>query len=127
MDKIKNDIIKCPVQKSMTRRFSGKNISNHYFFVTVLPQQARFPHYESSSNLSKKIDSANCYSVFPPFQIQRGIPVIPNSINVTRIKENFDIFDFHLKLDEMSIIDAIDNGSFPDVQLPLSLPLFIPM
>ena len=44
-------------------------------------------------------------------QVQRGIPVIPNSINSTQIQANFNIFDFQLKYDEMALIDSIDNST----------------
>ena len=43
--------------------------------------------------------------------MQRGIPVIPNSINYTQIQANFNIFDFQLKYDEMALIDSIDNST----------------
>ncbi|VDN55830.1 unnamed protein product [Dracunculus medinensis] len=41
------------------------------------------------------------------YLLQRGIAVIPKSINKERIKENFDIFDFQLSGDEMKEMEAI--------------------
>ncbi|WP_045296591.1 aldo/keto reductase [Microbacterium trichothecenolyticum] len=44
------------------------------------------------------------------WHIQKGIQVIPKSIRLERIAENFDVFDFDLTLDELSQIDALDTG-----------------
>ena len=55
------------------------------------------------------LQSLNDNNLF--LQVQRGIPVIPNSINYTQIQANFNIFDFQLKYDEMALIDSIDNST----------------
>ncbi|RWS21079.1 aldo-keto reductase-like protein, partial [Leptotrombidium deliense] len=44
------------------------------------------------------------------YQLQRGVVVIPKSINASRIKENFDVFDFNLSFDEMKSIDSLDRN-----------------
>ncbi|UII80584.1 aldo/keto reductase [Flagellimonas sp. CMM7] len=41
--------------------------------------------------------------------IQRGVAVIPKSVNPLRIKENFKIFDFELSSEEMDIIEALNK------------------
>jgi 2,5-diketo-D-gluconate reductase A len=39
---------------------------------------------------------------------QRGIVAIPKSVNKERIKENFNIFDFELSIEEMEAISTLD-------------------
>jgi diketogulonate reductase-like aldo/keto reductase len=41
---------------------------------------------------------------------QRGVVAIPKSVNIERIKENFDIFNFELSVEEMQLIAELDNG-----------------
>ncbi len=42
--------------------------------------------------------------------IQRGIAVIPKSVKIERMRQNFDIFDFALSPDDMATIAALDTG-----------------
>jgi len=44
------------------------------------------------------------------WHIQNGLVVIPKSVDPDRIRENINIFDFHLDDNEMQIIDAMDAG-----------------
>lgn len=44
------------------------------------------------------------------FLIQRGVVVIPKSVNRERMKENIEIFDFELNQDEMAAISKLDKG-----------------
>lgn len=47
------------------------------------------------------------------YQIQRGVITVPKSVNKVRIAENFDIFDFELRQDDIDFIDSFDcNGRF---------------
>ena len=52
--------------------------------------------------------------------IQRGVVVIPKSVHRERILENFDVFDFQLRADEMDAIAALDRkvSSFFDHRDP---------
>jgi 2,5-diketo-D-gluconate reductase A len=43
--------------------------------------------------------------------IQRGVVVIPKSVRIDRMRDNFDIFDFELTEDEMARIAELDTGS----------------
>ncbi|WP_353121006.1 aldo/keto reductase [Dysgonomonas capnocytophagoides] len=44
------------------------------------------------------------------FLVQRGVVVIPKSINRERMKENIEVFDFELNQDEMAAIRKLDKG-----------------
>lgn len=52
------------------------------------------------------------------WDIQRGIVVMPKSSNLSRQKENLDIFDFELSEEDMKRISSLNKnqrvGSHPD-------------
>ncbi|MCM1055766.1 MAG: aldo/keto reductase [Bacteroides sp.] len=44
------------------------------------------------------------------FLLQQGIIVIPKSIHIERMKENFAVFDFNLETDEMRALEQLEIG-----------------
>ncbi|XP_032686431.1 1,5-anhydro-D-fructose reductase isoform X2 [Odontomachus brunneus] len=44
------------------------------------------------------------------YVFQHGVAPIPKSVTKSRIKENMEIFDFELTLDEMSVIQKLNTG-----------------
>ena len=44
------------------------------------------------------------------WNMDRGVIVIPKSTHLERIKENFDVLDFHLTKEEMDTISLLDTG-----------------
>lgn len=47
------------------------------------------------------------------WNIQNKVIVLPKSATPSRIKENFNVFDFSLTADEMKTIDALETGKRP--------------
>ncbi|GHA16664.1 oxidoreductase [Devosia pacifica] len=43
------------------------------------------------------------------WHLQQGLIVLPKTATVSRVPENFDVFDFELSPDDMSKIDALDK------------------
>lgn len=58
--------------------------------------------------LAKKYDKTPA-QIALRFLTQSGISAIPKSVHESRIKENFDIFDFALTEDEMKKLAALDK------------------
>lgn len=44
------------------------------------------------------------------YLIRRGVVVIPKSTHIERMKENLDVFDFELSVEDMAAIAALDKG-----------------
>lgn len=52
------------------------------------------------------------------WDLQKGVATIPKSVHEQRIKENSEVFDFHLSDEEIAMIDSLDKeyrtGAHPD-------------
>jgi 2,5-diketo-D-gluconate reductase A len=59
--------------------------------------------------IAKKVDRSPA-QVTLRWHIQRGSIVFPKSTTPSRIKENFELFDFELDPDDIARIDALDRG-----------------
>jgi len=42
--------------------------------------------------------------------LEHGFVTIPKSVRPTRIRENFDVFDFSLGADDLATLDGFDEG-----------------
>ena len=54
------------------------------------------------------------------WQVERGVTVIPKSVTPSRIKSNFEVWNFTLNDDEMAQIDAFNRnyrGGVPSIKL----------
>jgi len=61
------------------------------------------------SEIAKKHGKSNA-QVALKFLVQKEIVVIPKSVNETRIKENFNIWDFTLTGDEIAKMEGLDKN-----------------
>ena len=61
------------------------------------------------TELASKYGKTNV-QVILRWHIQAGNIIFPKSTNPQHIKDNFDIFDFELTVEEMQKIKAVDNG-----------------
>lgn len=61
------------------------------------------------------------------WEIQRGIIVIPKSVHAERMKQNFEVFDFKLSDEDMSVIAGLDQqkSSFFSHQDPSTVEWFM--
>lgn len=68
-------------------------------------------------DLSKKYNRSITQIVLR-WNIQKGVVVIPKSVTPSRIKENFEIFDFELDKEDIVLIDSLNEdirtGANPD-------------
>ena len=58
--------------------------------------------------LGKKYNKS-VYQIVLRWHIQKGVIIIPKSVRIEKMKENFEIFDFNLTDDEMNQIDKLDG------------------
>lgn len=61
-------------------------------------------------NIAKKYNKT-IYQIILRWDVQNGLTPIPRSSNVSRNRQNLDIFDFNLSQEEMKAIDSININS----------------
>jgi diketogulonate reductase-like aldo/keto reductase len=64
---------------------------------------------ETLKTVGEKYNKSNA-QVALRYLIQRGVVVIPKSVNKERMIQNFDVFDFELSKDDMDMIAKLDKG-----------------
>ncbi len=66
-------------------------------------------HNEILSKIGEKYNKSVA-QVILRWLVQRDVVVIPKSVKKERLEENFNIFDFDLSLDDMSLIASLDKN-----------------
>lgn len=85
--------------------------SNDIFIEAWSPiMKGRIDSLSELENMSKKYNKSYA-QITLRWEIQRGVIVIPKSVNPSRIKENANIFDFELTRKEMEFINSLDINS----------------
>ncbi|CAG9856883.1 unnamed protein product [Phyllotreta striolata] len=93
------------------------------FYKEALTSGAPLPNIFNDSAISaiaKKHKKTNA-QVALKYLLQSGLVVIPRSTNPKRIRENFDIFNFHLDDGDMLALKRLDRGKKAKVFLMLNL------
>ncbi|WP_187369581.1 aldo/keto reductase [Fodinicola acaciae] len=71
--------------------------------------QAQILDVQPIAALAKKYGKTPAQIVLR-WHIELGNIVIPKSVRPSRMKENFEIFDFELSPDDVEVVSALDNG-----------------
>lgn len=66
-------------------------------------------HNEILSKIGEKYNKSVA-QVILRWLVQRDVVVIPKSVKKERLEENFNVFDFDLSLDDMSLIASLDKN-----------------
>jgi len=72
------------------------------------PDEPRLLQDEKIAEIAKKYDKSSA-QILLRFQVQRGVAVIPKSVNPLRIAQNKDIFDFTLSDEDVNAIRALNK------------------
>lgn len=63
---------------------------------------------ETIAEIGKKYNKSVA-QVILRWELQRGIVVIPKSVHIERMEQNFDVFDFELYAEDMAVMASLDK------------------
>lgn len=63
---------------------------------------------EKIAQIGKKYNKSVA-QVILRWELQRGIVVIPKSVHIERMEQNFNVFDFELSVDDMTVMTTLDK------------------
>ena len=63
---------------------------------------------ETIAKIGKKYNKSVA-QVILRWELQRGIVVIPKSVHIERMEQNFNVFDFELSVDDMTVMASLDK------------------
>ena len=83
---------------------------------------------EKIAEIGKKYDKSVA-QVILRWELQRGIVVIPKSVHIERMEQNFNVFDFELSDEDMAVMASLDKreSSFFSHQDPNMVEWFVKM
>lgn len=93
-----------------------KNIQLQAYTPLIRGQRFADPKLTALANQYQKTPA----QIILRWALQLGVSTIPKSSNVNRLKENFDVFDFHISEEDMKKIKAF-NENFRVVDDPMVL------
>ncbi|MCM1289405.1 MAG: aldo/keto reductase [Corallococcus sp.] len=64
---------------------------------------------ETIAEIGKKYNKTVA-QVILRWELQRGIVVIPKSVHKDRMEQNFDVFDFELSAEDMTVMETLDRN-----------------
>jgi diketogulonate reductase-like aldo/keto reductase len=118
IDLIKFNEIVPAVNQVETHPYNQQVKAHEYMKKYGVQIQAWAPFAEGKNNLfgdetlkavGDKYNKSNA-QVALRYLIQRGVSVIPKTVNKDRMKQNIDVFDFELSKEDMDLISTLDQS-----------------
>lgn len=97
-------------QREEDRKVMNKYGVQHESWAPFAEGQSNFFNHEVLTKIGKKYGKSVA-QITLRWMIQRDIVVIPKSVTPSRIKQNFDVFDFELSVEDMASIAALDTNT----------------
>ncbi|HAP42381.1 MAG TPA: 2,5-diketo-D-gluconic acid reductase [Nitrospira sp.] len=119
VDLITNNQVVPAVNQIETHPFHQRNEDNRIMREHGVQMQSWGPFAEGKNNIFHhptlapiaEAHGKSIAQVVLRWLIQRDVVVIPKSVTPSRIRQNFEVFDFNLTKEEMSRIAALDGGN----------------
>lgn len=117
MDLMVNNRIVPAVNQIETHPFYQRHYDQKFLQETGIQMESWAPFAEGKNNIFKNEQLASIgekykksvAQVILRWLIQRGVTVIPKTVNKERMIENFNVFDFELSQKEMATIQTLDT------------------